>query len=356
MTAYQLLPRLRDTEINELRSSIERFGVKVPVHIDENGEILDGHHRVMIADSLGLPYPTIQVFNLSDAEKRILAAELNVARRQLTDAQKVLLGREIEPDIRAVAAANQAHGETAPGRNALPQVRQSVRTTDAVAQKVGLGSGDTYERAKALFEEVEQEPDAEELFEKVESGEMDLPDLRQELKERRPHVANNSGENEWYTPPHFTEAARLVMGGIDLDPASCAKANETVRAYHYFDAQVDGLKQFWSGRVYMNPPYAQPFIQQFCEKLVWHVGEGEVEQAIVLVNNATETGWFQHLLTRATAVAFPKGRIKYLDQAGAASLTPLQGQAFVYFGPQEGGHQFVKTFGEFGHASLWGAQ
>lgn len=350
MTAYQLLPPLRDAELSELRSSIERFGVKAPVHVDENDEILDGHHRVMIADSLGLPYQTIKCVGLSDHEKRILAAELNVARRQLTDAQKVQLGRQIEPDIRAVAAANSLVGTS--GTNG-PLVE---RTRDSVAQKVGLGSGRTYERGKALLEEVEQEPDAEELLERIESGAMDLPDVRQELRDRRPHVANNSGENEWYTPPEFTAAAREVMGGIDIDPASCAKANETVKAYHYFDVQADGLKQFWSGRVYMNPPYAQPFIHQFCEKLVWHVGEGEVEQAIVLVNNATETGWFQHLLSHAAALAFPKGRIRYLDRSGAASGTPLQGQAFVYFGPKESAQAFVNVFGEFGPASLWGAR
>ena len=39
-----------------------------------------------------------------------------------------------------------------------------------------------------------------------------------------------SGNNEYYTPGQFIEAAREVMGEIDLDPASCALAQETVRA------------------------------------------------------------------------------------------------------------------------------
>src|SRR5262249_14971473 len=48
------------------------------------------------------------------------------------------------------------------------------------------------------------------------------------------------GDSEWYTPPEYVEAARDVLGGIDLDPASNHLAQATVRATRYFTKQDDG--------------------------------------------------------------------------------------------------------------------
>ncbi len=52
--------------------------------------------------------------------------------------------------------------------------------------------------------------------------------------------------NEWYTPSYIIEAARQVLGSIDLDPASCALANQTVKAAKYFTVDDDGLAQSWN--------------------------------------------------------------------------------------------------------------
>lgn len=163
-------------------------------------------------------------------------------------------------------------------------------------------------------------------------------------REILPHVAQNSGNNEWYTPGEFVEAAREVLGGFDLDPASSKIANRTVKASRYFTAEDDGLKQDWPrGRIWMNPPYAQPLMGQFASRFAAEIRSGST--GIVLVNNATETGWFQEMAAECSAICFPKARIRFLDPDGNPGA-PLQGQAIIYCGPSP--DAFEARFSPFG--------
>src|SRR5947208_7327512 len=105
--------------------------------------------------------------------------------------------------------------------------------------------------------------------------------------------------NEWYTPAKYIEAAREVMGGIDLDPASCALANETVRATTYHTVESDGLIQPWFGRVWLNPPFTKvqnkSGIRIFTNKLVEEYKASNIAQAILLATSDCDASWFHQL-------------------------------------------------------------
>jgi ParB family chromosome partitioning protein len=159
------------------------------------------------------------------------------------------------------------------------------------------------------------------------------------------HRAEGTGLNEWFTPAMYILAARQVMGGIDLDPATHVEAQKTVQATKFYTAAEDGLAQPWEGRVWLNPPYAQPAIEHFVTKLVEEFGAGRVSQAVLLTHNYTDTRWFHIAAATASMLCFTRGRIAFVDLDGEP-CAPTQGQAFFYYGANtDAFHQVFKDFG-----------
>lgn len=340
-TPFQLFDSLDPATEAALRASIERFGVLVPVAKTQHGDILDGHQRSRIARELGVDFRVDVHVVADEVEAREIARTLNADRRMLTREQRlevVKVLREEGHSLRAIAGAvgvsdAQVHHDLSTAKDlAVPERVVGIDGKSRPAKRTVVAAKTQEEADKAQTALETAEPpgrvlDATELFGK------------------KPHVTNNSGENEWYTPAVYTDAARAVMGTIDLDPASSEAANEVVGATAFYTVTDDGLKHEWHGKVWMNPPYGRPLIDQFCAKLTEEYAAGNVTEACVLVNNATETGWFHALAEVASAVCFPRHRIRYW-QPNKDTLTPLQGQAVLYLGPDV--DAFAAQFVNFG--------
>jgi ParB family chromosome partitioning protein len=164
---------------------------------------------------------------------------------------------------------------------------------------------------------------------------------------------NQSTNNEWYTPGVYVDAARTVMGHIDLDPASCAYANETVRADRYYSQADDGLRQPWYGRVWMNPPYGREEGEHDSNQARWTrriIDEylaGNVKEAIVLVNAVPGNRWFAPL--KDYPICFPDVRIRFYNETTRAGQ-PTHSNALVYLGTNIA--LFVLVFSQFGRVMV----
>lgn len=354
-----LIPPLTPEEYADLTDNLLRDGCRDPLSLW--GDVLiDGHNRHELCTKHGIAFKTVQIDGLESRDDAKLWIGCNqLGRRNLSGFQRAELALMMKPIEEAKAKERQARKPA----DSVVQNSSQQKTRDTIADLAGV-SHDTIRKVEAIKESATPEiiqaartgalsvnlaAQVAELPDEAQQAVSDAPteDIREVAREVvRAHVSNNSGNNEWYTPPNYINAAREVMGGIDTDPASSAIANRTVGAAQYFDAESDGLKQQWSGRVWMNPPYAQPLIADFCDALCEKAKTREIEQACVLVNNATETVWFQTLLETASAVCFIKSRIKFLDPEGKPGGAPLQGQAVLYIGDEI--EKFADSFCSFG--------
>lgn len=152
----------------------------------------------------------------------------------------------------------------------------------------------------------------------------------------------NSGKEEWWTPFHIIEACRLAMGGIDLDPASTAEANERVQATRFYTRADNGLALPWRGRVFINFPFGGKSNKAWVQKAIDSFQSGEAEAVCVVSFSSQETEWGQ-LLT-AYPRWIPAGRVAYYDPAtGKLQTQPPKGSMVTYIGRDV--HRFAATFG-----------
>jgi len=349
--AAEMFPRMPGDEFVALKQDIRANGLIEPIWLLDD-QILDGRHRYYACQEVGVT-PSFREYQGDDAAAFVVS--LNLKRRHLSESQRAAV---------AVRLANMPQG----ARTDI-QPCANLRNVKPISQPEAADMLQVSRRSVQTAARIERDAPPE-VFQAVQSGALslnlaaavsELPAEEkaivaaspvEEIKETakavvKAHVANNSGNNEWYTPAAIIESARLVMGGIDTDPATSELANQTVGARQIFTAADDGRTQQWFGNVWMNPPYAQPLIGDFADAVTDKYACGEIEQATILVNNATETKWFQKMLEEASAVCFPASRIRFIDPEGKPSA-PLQGQAIVYMGRGDSLDMFIAEFRKLG--------
>ena len=197
----------------------------------------------------------------------------------------------------------------------------------------------------------ESEPEQIQEVELEQGQESEPESTEKEIEEPRvssvPAVLLSSESNEWYTPKRYIDAARALMGKIDVDPASCEEANRIIKAEKFYTIDDSGLNHLWLDKVWLNPPYGltegKSNQEIWSRELIDRYNAGEVTEAVLLVNANTEAKWFQPLYEYL--ICFTDHRIRFYSSDDEANQ-PTQGNALVYFGMQR--KRFIEIFSHFG--------
>jgi hypothetical protein len=369
IAAIHVTERLRPAsskKVDELAASIEQVGLMNPVCVRPDGTLIAGWHRLLACKKLGFESLQVNVMAMSDNLAELAEIDENLKRNELTVLEQSQHIKRREDILQQMGLRKPDHR---PSKKA--EMISGLKSTEDLGEEMGM-TGRSIRMRKQIAEGISPDLQEELLDTPIADSTTQLvalaklppeaqADAVQQVKSgqaktiqeaTRPHVANNSGNNEWYTPAQFIEAARVVMGSIDVDPASSEIANQTVKAGIYWTAETNGLGKHWCGNIWLNPPYSQPLLGQFIDSLIAKLSTGEVSQAVVLLNNATETKSHQKLLSsrHLDSVCFPEGRIKFLDETGQPVNSPLQGQIILYLCSDDVLEPgcFADEFGAFG--------
>lgn len=161
-------------------------------------------------------------------------------------------------------------------------------------------------------------------------------------------IALSPPSAEWYTPAAEVERVRQVLGAIDLDPASCDRAQETVQAHRYFTKNDDGLAKAWAGRVFCNPPYGSLYVK-FLQKGLDEWECGRIDEAIFLVNRS-QSARYRAIKSQFFGVCEVHKRISFVSQDGTVCKSPRYYNDFLYLGPNVG--TFFGVFKEIGECRV----
>jgi len=147
------------------------------------------------------------------------------------------------------------------------------------------------------------------------------------MKNNSQLINQDSGNVEWYTPWAIIECARALMGGIDLDPFSCARANNRPEgrvSIDYCDGKYTGcgMELEWYGNVWMNHPFSREYNEKAIAKIVHEHTRSNpsMDQACCITFASTSERWFKPLLEYPQF--FFTGRINYLS---GETLQPIKG-------------------------------
>jgi len=151
----RVMPDLSDEEYEALKADIKKNGIRHPIDVSPDGDILDGHHRWRIAKELDIEIPTQIIDVKTDEEKKEWVINSNLLRRQLSTKERYLLYAELSKLYEKGRGGDRRSEEFQKSQSATSERNDVLSRT---AEITGT-SKDTIARARKYSRIIDEKPD-----------------------------------------------------------------------------------------------------------------------------------------------------------------------------------------------------
>src|ERR671924_2303391 len=121
-----LVSELSPEEYESLKRSIKENGLYVPLIVNQDGIILDGHHRYKACQELGIVPKTLVREFKDKLEEQLFVIDCNLKRRQLNNFQRTELALKSKSILAEIAKNHEKAGVKLDPSQDLVMGRQGV--------------------------------------------------------------------------------------------------------------------------------------------------------------------------------------------------------------------------------------
>ena len=213
----RMVPEMSDIEYNEFLKSIEKDGIRQPIHILLDKTILDGRHRVRACKDLNIQEIQALVHNFDEDEAIEFVRDTAIERRNITKVQRVdiiLRSEDLIKSIEEEARKRMVKGKKATLVSADTEVKESKRTNQSVADMAGVGSATVARMRRIQKESPEDYKAVVESKKPVKTAYNELPTVK---SKEAMEMKRKNNETEHKVKTLTEEEARLKMAYDNLE-------------------------------------------------------------------------------------------------------------------------------------------
>lgn len=171
------------------------------------------------------------------------------------------------------------------------------------------------------------------------------------------NIQHSSASESWGGPDYILESVRLVLGGIDFDPASSAEFNKVVQATRFMTREDDALLNEWpidkNSSIYLNPPGGK-IKNRSKTALFWQrlMEQQEFKHAIFMGFSleCLQTTQASSCPALAFPICVPRKRLAFTAEDGTPGKAPSHSNVIVYIpGEVDETQKFITEFSRYGY-------